>query len=175
MGLPWVRLDSSFAGDPLVGGLSDRAFRLHVNVLCIIAGHRNADLFIHDGTAEREAKLLQRRLPGRLIDELVDAGVWIKLPDGGYMADGWNVSIGVPNDRRQAIDPAVRLSIYERDNYACVLCGSTEQLSIDHIVPFSAGGSDAVENLRTLCIPCNSRRGAARFDDESLRNRAENA
>lgn len=38
-----------------------------------------------------------------------------------------------------------------RDNYRCVLCGSRKQLEIDHVVPRSAGGTDQISNLRTLC------------------------
>jgi 5-methylcytosine-specific restriction endonuclease McrA len=29
--------------------------------------------------------------------------------------------------------------------------------AVDHIIPFSAGGSCDMENLRTLCMPCHHR------------------
>ena len=47
-----------------------------------------------------------------------------------------------PKDRRQ---------ILERDGYRCVLCGSSTQLQADHVVPAARGGSDQMENGRTLC------------------------
>ncbi|MBA2684056.1 MAG: HNH endonuclease [Gemmatimonadaceae bacterium] len=61
---------------------------------------------------------------------------------------------------RPYIASELRARIYERDGYRCLTCGSIERLSLDHIIPFSHGGQDTEENLRTLCTPCNSRRGA---------------
>jgi hypothetical protein len=61
---------------------------------------------------------------------------------------------------RAYIPRAVRHLVYERDEYRCVHCGDTEQLSLDHIIPWALGGGDDPENLRTLCRQCNSRKGA---------------
>ena len=33
-------------------------------------------------------------------------------------------------------------------------------LEVDHVHPWSAGGSDSIWNLRATCRPCNSRKGA---------------
>lgn len=41
----------------------------------------------------------------------------------------------------------------------CFNCGSLENLSIDHIVPLSRGGSHSIGNLMTLCRVCNSSKG----------------
>lgn len=62
--------------------------------------------------------------------------------------------------RRPHIPLDVRRAVYERDGFACVFCGAFEPLSLDHIQPFSKGGADTVDNLRTLCLPCNIERGA---------------
>lgn len=61
---------------------------------------------------------------------------------------------------RPAISPALRFAVYERDGNACVTCGATSDLSLDHIHPYKLDGADTYENLQTLCRPCNSRKGA---------------
>lgn len=55
---------------------------------------------------------------------------------------------------------AVRSSVFLRDDYACVYCGSrATPLHCDHVVPVSRGGSDDIGNLATSCAPCNLSKG----------------
>jgi 5-methylcytosine-specific restriction endonuclease McrA len=54
--------------------------------------------------------------------------------------------------------PEVRARIFQRDNYSCVECGSSKDLTIDHKVSVYRGGSDDDENLQALCRRCNSRK-----------------
>ncbi len=54
--------------------------------------------------------------------------------------------------------PSTRHAIYHRDGCACVYCGATDRLSLDHVVPEEHGGSHAASNLVTACVPCNSAR-----------------
>lgn len=61
---------------------------------------------------------------------------------------------------RRSIPKAVRRAVFERDGAECQECSSTENLSLDHIIPWSLNGPDTVENLRVLCRSCNSRKGA---------------
>jgi hypothetical protein len=42
-------------------------------------------------------------------------------------------------------------------------CGSTEDLTGDHVVPLSEGGMNVPSNIGVLCRSCNSRRGARPF------------
>lgn len=37
----------------------------------------------------------------------------------------------------------------------CVVCGSTENLELDHILTVSIGGSDDISNLQLLCHKCH--------------------
>jgi hypothetical protein len=62
---------------------------------------------------------------------------------------------------RLAIPQQLRHEVYERDGWRCVSCGTQEALSLDHVWPYSLGGEDTLENLQTMCMPCNSRKGAA--------------
>lgn len=54
----------------------------------------------------------------------------------------------------------IRPLILERDRRRCVRCGSTERLEVDHVISLARGGSSEVENLQTLCLPCNRAKGA---------------
>ncbi|AYW50206.1 HNH endonuclease [Tetragenococcus halophilus] len=46
--------------------------------------------------------------------------------------------------------------VFERDHYTCSYCGQVGGiLEVDHIVPFSKGGSDDISNLCTSCRKCN--------------------
>jgi len=62
--------------------------------------------------------------------------------------------------RKHPIPRSIRDQIFERDNYTCQHCGSTEALSVDHVHPESKGGTLDLSNLQTLCRSCNSKKGA---------------
>ena len=62
---------------------------------------------------------------------------------------------------RNRISPKLRTEIYKRDNGTCQYCGikyTTNQLSIDHLIPLSLGGRDEITNYVTCCRSCNSRK-----------------
>ncbi len=94
-----------------------------------------------------------------VIEELVREGFWLPGPGGTYfvMHEGtlWRRGDGI---RRRAIPASTRAAVMKRDGFACVECSGTHALSIDHIWPYSKGGSDALDNLRVLCRSCNSRK-----------------
>ena len=54
-----------------------------------------------------------------------------------------------------------RKTIYKRDEYKCQYCGqkpSTEELSIDHVIPRSHGGLTTWENCVLACVKCNTKK-----------------
>lgn len=67
--------------------------------------------------------------------------------------------------RTRALNPN-RARIYKRDGHQCVYCGSTKELTLDHVLPKSRGGSNDWTNLVTSCIKCN-RKKADRTPEEA--------
>ena len=63
--------------------------------------------------------------------------------------------------KRKPIPIKLRAEVFRRDNHLCLKCGAEDGLSIDHIVPVSKGGQNALDNLQTLCMPCNISKGVA--------------
>ena len=48
-----------------------------------------------------------------------------------------------------------RQKVKERWQYKCAYCGSGKNLTIDHIVPRSKGGTDFTKNVVCCCHNCN--------------------
>lgn len=79
-----------------------------------------------------------------------------------------------------------RLALYIRDGFACAYCGrdlrsaEPDEVTLDHLLPRQAGGSNEASNIITACRPCNSSRqdrpwidyatGGARDRIEQLRH-----
>lgn len=64
--------------------------------------------------------------------------------------------------------------IFDKANHICSICGEETRFgglydtpfdnfpkcgSVDHIIPYSLGGTDDMENLRWTCKSCNCSRG----------------
>jgi 5-methylcytosine-specific restriction protein A len=47
-----------------------------------------------------------------------------------------------------------------REHPWCSVCGSTEDLTGDHITPHRAGGRNVRSNVQVMCRACNSAKGA---------------
>lgn len=56
-------------------------------------------------------------------------------------------------------------ALCERYSHRCLACGRGDVgLTEDHITALSRGGSDAIENIQPLCLPCNQRKGTRTID-----------
>lgn len=54
-----------------------------------------------------------------------------------------------------------RRALVARDGYRCAYCGIADaELTIDHVIPKSRNGVDALWNLRLSCLPCNTGKGS---------------
>ncbi len=60
---------------------------------------------------------------------------------------------------RKSIPQDVRMTVFQRDRFRCRECGSTENLTVDHIKPRARLGQDELSNYQTLCGRCNSKKG----------------
>jgi 5-methylcytosine-specific restriction endonuclease McrA len=63
-----------------------------------------------------------------------------------------------PKPERMDIDQWRELSafVFLRDDYTCAYCGERGGiLECDHVIPFSRGGTEKLENLVTACKTCN--------------------
>jgi len=58
--------------------------------------------------------------------------------------------------RSRLIPTDVKKEVWIRDGGKCVICGATDELHFDHVIPYSKGGSSIVaENVRILCARHN--------------------
>lgn len=56
----------------------------------------------------------------------------------------------------------------ERYGNKCLCCGSTKRITVDHVVPLVAGGSNTIDNIQPLCWTCNRRKWAKTIDYRPL-------
>jgi len=65
--------------------------------------------------------------------------------------------VKVPRDTHRR--KITRRAVFARDGWACQYCGSRAQLTVDHVIPRSKGGSSEWDNIVASCAPCNRRKG----------------
>lgn len=53
-----------------------------------------------------------------------------------------------------------RQNLFKRDGNECLYCGSRGDLTLDHVMPKSRGGTTTWSNLVTACKRCNSIKGS---------------
>lgn len=67
-----------------------------------------------------------------------------------------------------------RTKIYVRDRKRCYVCGislSFDELTLDHLIPKTDGGSGLTANLKTCCETCNKIKGRCEnIIDEKTQN-----
>ena len=65
-----------------------------------------------------------------------------------------------------------RRNIFARDRNICQYCGgrfSSSELSLDHVIPRSQGGTNRWENIVCACVRCNVRKGGRTPGQASIR------
>lgn len=97
--------------------------------------------------ADREKAEIASKLKERQRRRELEEQVRMELIDSGELFGDQPKRPPIP---REVVD-----AVYRRDGARCVYCGSTENLQLDHIIPFSKGGATSLENLQLLCQKCN--------------------
>lgn len=110
----------------------DRKLHKHINAAHFITSQRNEIVGIRDSINEHVKQ----------------------SPKAAYFVRRYEAN-------RHTGKPEVRARIFERDGMKCLHCGAIDRLAVDHIIPVCRGGGDEDLNLQTLCIPCNSKKGAS--------------
>ena len=66
--------------------------------------------------------------------------------------------VRIPRDAHRR--KITRRAVFARDRWTCQYCGHERaNLTVDHVIPRSRGGSSSWENIVTCCAPCNRRKG----------------
>lgn len=79
--------------------------------------------------------------------------------------DGEINGTGLSNDSNWS---KVRDYILKRDNYTCQSCGLKNNLTVDHIIQLSRGGTNNSENLQTLCRYCHEKKDNRKIFDRDF-------
>ena len=134
---------------------------------CLIVGLFSKKLYDSDkvitskGIQERWIKLTDYVGNDFLTSKLNLLGNDIKIPKYKLDHEGKRLfNINVKEWKR------ISKAVFKRDNYTCQYCGKVGgKLEVDHIFPFSKGGSDSLENLTTSCQKCNRQKRDKSVDD----------
>ena len=171
-------VSSRFMGDPrvMIARVTGGPETLGVWVACLmwrsanrnspdsIAGKVPPIWFLPESVAKIELGRRRKPLTALLKNGLWERHTWEGVKGYKILAekDLWRIKRRAPGVyKRPLISQLVRDSIYARDGFKCLHCNTTERLSLDHIYPYSLGGTDDPGNLQTLCVSCNSRKGVS--------------
>lgn len=165
----WFRLYDDAINDPKVLRMPD-ALKWHwVAILCVASKNKGVLPPIHDIALGLRISLKKATA---IVDDLVARELLDNI-DGMFLPHNWSGRQYQSDSSAERVKrhrakraatglisqwtapKALRQQVYERDGFACVYCGSTEQLSLDHRTPEIRGGSHEAANLATACLACN--------------------
>jgi hypothetical protein len=74
---------------------------------------------------------------------------------GALVPASWRAWYWKDSHERPHIRNWLRRAVYAADRYACCYCGSSAQIQLDHVKPWSVGGRTSFWNFCTLCAHHN--------------------
>ena len=84
------------------------------------------------------------------------------MPSRAWFEWHWHRGRHPSAPEKRRLDAHLRQKIIERDGYRCGLCGGDvepDDVHIDHIHPYSLGGTDHPDNLQVAHSSCNMEKG----------------
>lgn len=173
----WVKFENSTPDNLKVELVSDGAFRLWFNASCYCSRG------LTDGIVSADRlRRLYPKVTKRLVHELVKAGLLDQIdaetfkvhdyltynPSRAEVKDMQAEAAERRKDNRDRVNRyrarlrgnpvELEVLMLERDGGACLRCGATEDLVMDHIKPLRLGGVTELDNVQTLCRGCSSRK-----------------
>lgn len=100
---------------------------------------------------------------GRSSDSSKKPHVVNRIHDKPNKTDQWSVPILGQGLTEGSNWDILRKQVFARDKGKCTSCGSNINLTVDHIQELSLGGSNELDNLRTLCAECHQDRHRKKF------------
>lgn len=151
--MAWVKLSEKWWSEPRMIGAPLAARGLDVAAMCWSSAHGLGGFVPRLSLREiaggdRRAKHAARALEA--------SGKWVWDAE----RKGWQIDGYLVEPERGYITSALRQLVLERDEWRCCYCGSTADLTLDHIFPVALGGCSTEDNLQVLCRRCNSAKGA---------------
>lgn len=93
--------------------------------------------------------------------EVVERGNWELHSERATMSRPMVIRlvsyVRIPHDTHRR--KITRRAVFARDGWACQYCGARSNLTVDHVIPRSKGGSSEWDNIVASCAPCNRRKG----------------
>lgn len=97
----------------------------------------------------------------KLVWELRSPSITIEVP--------YHIRLKVTTSERLWKLPSVsRRELLRRDSHRCQYCGSSRDLTIDHLIPRSKGGTHTWDNVVIACETCNHKKGDKYLNETAL-------
>jgi 5-methylcytosine-specific restriction endonuclease McrA len=169
---PWRRTGKQgFMGAKIDNSMRAMVGRSAAGVLAVATGSYNNGQALHAPVLVLNASYEPINVcAARRAIVLVLKGVAMAEEENGHFLHAARVAMRVPSVIRlleyrripHQTRALSRKNILLRDRNTCQYCGvvlASGELTLDHVVPRSRGGSSTWENLVACCHPCNRRKG----------------
>jgi len=100
--------------------------------------------------------LVSRRLAREIMSQWLKKKSCLTSPMGLFT----DIELVSPSSLKRSYSQQKKEYVVNRDGCACILCGDEENLTMQHVKPYSRGGETSSRNMVTLCNDCNQSLGA---------------